>query len=65
MYRSFRLNEAPWDLFGLIFLSGFVMTVYQYKQKLFTDNRGNNILILLIFTIVLSAVFAFIFKQLM
>jgi hypothetical protein len=36
IYRSFRLNEASWDLFGLIFLSGLVTTVYQYNRKIFT-----------------------------
>jgi hypothetical protein len=34
MYRSFRFNEAPWDLFALIIISGFAMTIYQYKQKI-------------------------------
>lgn len=64
IYRSFRLNEAPWDLFGLLFLSGFVMTVYQYKEKIFTENWVKNILLLIIFTAVLGVVFAFIFTKL-
>ena len=36
IYRSFRLNEAPWDLFGLIFLGGLITTVHQYRYKIFT-----------------------------
>lgn len=32
-YRSFFRNEAPWDLFGIIILGGFVTSVYQYQQK--------------------------------
>lgn len=34
MFRSFWLNETPWDLFAIIIISGFAMTVYQYKQKI-------------------------------
>lgn len=34
MYRSFRYNEAPWDLFAIIILSGSVMTLYQHRQKI-------------------------------
>ena len=65
IYRSIRLNESSWDLFGLLFLSGFVMTVYQYKQKLFTENRGKNYLLLIIVTVVLSAAFAIIYNLLL
>jgi len=63
MYRSIRFNETSWDLFGLLFLSGFVMTAYQYKQKIFTENTGKNYLFLIIFTAVLGVVFAFIFTK--
>jgi hypothetical protein len=34
MYRSFRFNEAPWDLLAIVITSGFAMTIYQYKQKI-------------------------------
>ena len=64
-YRSIRFNETSWDLFGLLFLGGFVMTVYQYKQKIFTENWVKNYLFLIIFTAVLGVVFAFIFTKLM
>ena len=64
MYRSIRFNEAPWDLFGLIFLSGFVTTVYQYKQNIFTKNWIRNCLLLMIFTAVLGVLFTFIFTRL-
>jgi hypothetical protein len=33
-YRSFKQNEAPWDLLALIIISGLVMSLYQYKQKI-------------------------------
>ena len=32
VYRSFRYNEAPWDLFAIIILSSFGMTLYQHRQ---------------------------------
>lgn len=34
MYRSFRLNETSWDLLGIIFISGTVMTLYQFQNKI-------------------------------
>lgn len=34
IYRSFRFNEPQWDLFAIIILSGLVMTVYQWQQKI-------------------------------
>lgn len=33
-YRSLKLNEAPWDLLGIIIISGFFMSIYQYKQRI-------------------------------
>jgi hypothetical protein len=27
-YRSFMLNEAPWDLLALIIVSGLIMSLY-------------------------------------
>ena len=63
LYRSIRFNESSWDLFGLLFLSGFVMTAYQYKQKIYSDNSRKNYLFLIIFVVAISAVFAFIFTK--
>ncbi|MDF2543388.1 MAG: hypothetical protein K0S47_3106 [Herbinix sp.] len=34
IYRGFIYDEAAWDLLGIIILSGFVMMLYQYKQKI-------------------------------
>lgn len=56
MYRSFRLNEASWDLFGLIFLSGLVTTAYQYKRKIFTKNWIKSILLIIIFTAISAVI---------
>lgn len=63
MYRSIRFNESSWDLFGLLFLSGFVMTAYQYKQKIYSDNSRKSYIFLAIFVIAIGAVFAFIFSK--
>jgi len=64
IYRSIRFNEAPWDLFGLLFLSGIIMTVYQYQQKIFSKNWARNCLFLMIATAILGAVFALMFRSL-
>lgn len=56
IYRSFRLNEASWDLFGLIFLSGLVTTVYQYNRKIFTKNWIRSILLLIIITAISAVI---------
>lgn len=63
MYRSIRFNESSWDLFGLLFLSGFVMTAYQYKQKIISGNSQKNYLLLIIFVAVIGALFAFLFTK--
>lgn len=33
-YRSFKLGEASWDLLAIVILSGFVLTIYQAKNKI-------------------------------
>ncbi len=33
MYRSFRFQETPWDMFAVIVLAGLVVTGYQLKEK--------------------------------
>ncbi len=34
MYRSFRFQEAPWDLFAIVILGGLVVTGYQMKHQI-------------------------------
>lgn len=36
MYRSLVLNEAAWDLLGMVIVGGFISTSYQYFQKTIT-----------------------------
>lgn len=52
IYRGLILNEAAWDLLGIIIISGLVMTLYQYKQKILDKNW--------IKTVVISSLIAFI-----
>lgn len=61
IYRSFRLNEAPWDLFGLIFLSGLVTTVHQYKHRIFANNWIKSILLLIMISAILAVVVTVLF----
>ena len=56
IYRSLRFNEAPWDLFGLIFLSGLITTAYQYKQRILTIKWMRNILLLVIITAIIAVI---------
>jgi RsiW-degrading membrane proteinase PrsW (M82 family) len=56
MYRSLRFKEAPWDLLLIIFLSGLVMTVYQFKQKIFEKAMIKYMVI----TLVIAAIFGFL-----
>lgn len=63
IYRSIRLNEASWDLFGLIFLSGLVMTSYQYKEKIFSENWGKKYLLLIALTAITAVIVAIIINK--
>ncbi len=65
MYRSFRLNEAPWDLFGLIFLGGMVTTVYQYRNKIFTKRWIRDILLLIVVSAIVAAVVMFLAQKIL
>jgi hypothetical protein len=34
LYRSLRYKQTSWDLFAIIILSSFGMTLYQHRQKI-------------------------------
>lgn len=36
IYRSFMLNEAPWDLLGIVTIGGLVALIYQVRYKTWT-----------------------------
>jgi hypothetical protein len=65
MYRSFRLHEAPWDLFGLIFLGGLVTTVHQYRHKIFTKKWTRDILLLIVVSAIVAAVVMFLAQKIL
>ena len=60
MFRSFRLNEAPWDLFTIIILSGFAMTAYQYKQKILGKSWLTTVGLTIIISIISAIILALI-----
>ncbi|AHF10095.1 MULTISPECIES: hypothetical protein [Dehalobacter] len=55
-YRSLYSNEAPWDLLAIIIISGVVMSIYQYKQRIL----GNTWLRTFIFTFIIAFIIAII-----
>lgn len=54
MYRSFRFDEAPWDLFGIIIISGFIITIYQYNQKILSKMWLKTILLLSVISCIVA-----------
>lgn len=56
IYRSLKLDEAPWDLLGIIIISGFVMGIFQYQRKIL----GKTWLKTICFAMVLAFIFALV-----
>jgi hypothetical protein len=52
--RALIYKEAAWDLLGIIGISGFVMTLYQYKQKILNKKWVK--------TVAISSAIAFVFS---
>ena len=63
VYRSLRFNESSWDLLALIVISGFVMAIYQYKQKILGKTWVKITILTLVITFVFASLLAFIFKK--
>ncbi len=63
-YRSFNFNEAPWDLFGIIIISGFVMSIYQYKHNILEKTWIKMFILTLIIAFVASIIMVIIRTQL-
>lgn len=63
VYRSIKLNEAPWDLLGLIIISGFVMTIYQYKMKILGKTWLKIIAISLIVAFIIAFLLSIVLKK--
>lgn len=64
IYRSLRFNEAPWDLLVIIIISGLVMTVYQYKQKVLEKTWIKPFALALVIAFIFAFLLALIMKKL-
>ncbi len=64
IYRGLRFNEAAWDLLGIIIVSGLVMTLYQYKQKILNKNWIKTVAITFLMAFIAALLIAFIIKAL-
>ena len=61
MYRALVWHEAAWDLFALLFASGFISLVYAARHKVLILNR-NNVMVMSLLALlgaVVAAVVAF------
>ncbi|WP_315115309.1 hypothetical protein [uncultured Clostridium sp.] len=63
VYRGIRFNEAPFDLLMIVIISGFIMTVYQYKQKILGKTWINTLALTSIVTFIFAFLLAFIMKK--
>jgi hypothetical protein len=63
MYKSLRFDESSWDLLALIVISGFVMAIYQYKQKILGKAWLKIIVLTLVAAFVFALLLAFILKK--
>lgn len=63
MYRGMRFSEAPWDLLFIVIISGFVMTVYQYKQKILVKSWVRTVALTSVIAFILAFLLAFIIKK--
>ena len=62
MYRSLRFNEAPWELLGIIIISGFIITIYQYQQKILGKTWMKTALFTFVSAIIFTCIFSFFIK---
>lgn len=62
IYRGLIYKEAAWDLLGIIIISGLVMTLYQYKQKILDKSWIKNIAISTLVTFIVTLLVVFILK---
>ena len=56
MYRSFRFQEASWDLFAVIIGSGVVVTAYQYQHAILGKSWARMALLAVVAALALAAV---------
>ncbi|HWQ72846.1 MAG TPA: hypothetical protein VN370_11050 [Desulfitobacteriaceae bacterium] len=61
-YRSLILNEAPWDLLALIIISGLVMSIYQFQQKILGKTWLKTFLYVFVIAVIFAIIMVFIRK---
>ncbi|RNC62743.1 MAG: hypothetical protein AWM53_02084 [Candidatus Dichloromethanomonas elyunquensis] len=61
VYRSLK-NEAPWDLLALVIISGLVMSLYQYKQKILGKTWIKTCIYVFAVSFIIAFIMAFIRK---
>lgn len=64
MYRGLVFKEAAWDLLGIIIISGLVMTLYQYKQKILDKNWIKIVAISSLISFIVALLISFMIKVL-
>ncbi|KGP75366.1 hypothetical protein JT05_11075 [Desulfosporosinus sp. Tol-M] len=62
VYRSFMQNETPWDLLLLVIVSGLVISLYQYKQKIFGKTWIKTFIYVFAVAFIISFIVVFIKK---
>jgi hypothetical protein len=60
--RGLIFNDAAWDLLGIIIISGLVMTLYQYKQKILDKNWIKTVAISSLIAFIVALLIALIIK---
>jgi len=63
-YRSFKLGEASWDLLAIVILSGFILTIYQAKNKILNKFWVKSAFIVFAISALISAVVGIIIAYL-
>ncbi len=57
IYRSFMLNEAPWDLLGIVIIGGLVSLIYQVRYKTWTRSWVKITVLAFAIALLIAAVF--------
>lgn len=63
LYRETWLHQSVDDLFLLLVLTGLGLSVYQYKQKIFSRNWTKNGTLTLVIIFILVFILAYVIKK--
>ena len=56
IYRSWKLNDASWDLFAIVISSSLVAVIYQVRHKAFTKSWIKTVIISLLLSVSISVI---------